>query len=229
MFKVGVLIAGVQDPGAQLEHLAAETQRRGGQVFIYLIDEGVTQVRSELMQRLRADGVNLFCCAFGARKRGIAWDESATFGGLSILADMLDNCDSFLVFGPRGISTSHETGSAERHTLLVGISDPARSSLPAELIRMAAGLRPWMSGRVDLLLEGPSVEALRGEAQGQDWPDSRTLADAVRALQRSDKPIYLCASEPEPEDFPWEGPPLRWIGPEEAGRMKKAAARVIEL
>src|SRR6185295_12956304 len=90
---------------SQLTYLSREALARGGRVFLYLIDDGVSAVGSDVVQSLRQEGVNVFCCAFGARKRGIPWDDKATFGGLTILADMLSNCDSFVAFTPVGVST----------------------------------------------------------------------------------------------------------------------------
>jgi hypothetical protein len=193
--KLGLLWA--QPPEGQqlgqISHLAREAISRGSRVFLYLIDDGVSAVTSDEVQRLRRDGVHVFCCAYGARKRGIPWDDKATFGGLTILADMLSNCDSFVAYTPLQVSTTnYETKKNSRHTLLIESTDPARSPLPAEAVRIAAGLQPWMDTPVDLMLDGPATKVLGPDST--ECVDGKNLADHLKIIRAWDHPIYLAPS-----------------------------------
>ena len=175
---------------SQLTHLSREALSRGGRVFLYLIDEGVSAVGSDVVQALRQEGVHVFCCAFGARKRGIPWDDKATFGGLTILADMLENCDSFVSFTPVAITTTnYKTRKDAPHVLVSISSDPTRSHLPAEAVRVAAGLKPWMNSTVDLLLDGQATQILAADATA--LVDGRHFTDHLLAILAWDHPIYL--------------------------------------
>jgi hypothetical protein len=193
--KLGLLWAASPDGQqlSQITHLAREAISRGSRVFVYLVDDGVSVVTSEEIQRLRRDGVHVFCCAFGARKRGIPWDDKATFGGLTILADMLSNCDSFVAYTPLQISTTnYETKKASQHTLIIISTDPARSHLPAEAIRVAAGLQPWMDHPVDILLDGPSTKILGPDSA--EYVDGKNFADHLKIIRAWDHPVYLAPS-----------------------------------
>jgi hypothetical protein len=175
---------------SQLTYLSREALSRGGRVFLYLIDDGVSAVGSDVVQGLRQEGVLVFCCAFGARKRGIPWDDKATFGGLTILADMLENCDSFVAFTSVRISTTNsKTRKNARHTLISISMDPVLSHLPAEAVRIAAGLQPWMDTPVDVLLEGPATKIFSADAT--DLVDGKHFTDHLLAILGWDHPIYI--------------------------------------
>jgi len=190
--KLGLMWASSTDQQdiAQLTYLSREAQARGGRVFLYLIDDGVSAVGSEVVQTLRQEGVHVFCCAFGARKRGIPWDDKATFGGLTILADMLTNCDSFVAFTPLQVSTTnYKTRKNARHTLVRIATDPSKSHLAAEAVRIAAGLQPWMDSPVDVLLEGPATRIFSADAT--ELVDGKHFTDHLLTILAWDHPIYL--------------------------------------
>ncbi len=71
---------------------------RGLRVYLYCIDEGVTAVGTPEIQSLKARGVNLFGCAYGAGHRQIAIDDAAAWSGLTILADVVGSTDRFVSF-----------------------------------------------------------------------------------------------------------------------------------
>lgn len=175
---------------SQLTYLSREALSRGGRVFLYLIDDGVSAVGSDVVQGLRQEGVHVFCCAYGARKRGIPWDDKATFGGLTILADMLSNCDSFVAFTPLQVSTTnYMTRKNARHTIVRISSDPAQVHFPAEAVRIAAGLQPWMDAPVNVLLEGPATRIFSSDAT--DLVDAKNFTDHLLTILTRDHPIYV--------------------------------------
>jgi hypothetical protein len=70
----------------------------GLRVYLYCIDEGVRAVATPEIQALKARGVNLFGCAYGAGHRKIAIDEAAAWSGLTVLADVVGSTDKFVSF-----------------------------------------------------------------------------------------------------------------------------------
>lgn len=70
----------------------------GVRVYLYCIDEGVRAVTTPEVQALKARGVSLFGCAYGAHKRHIAVDDSAAWSGLTVLADVVGSTDKFVSF-----------------------------------------------------------------------------------------------------------------------------------
>lgn len=67
-------------------------------VYFYCIDDGVAAIRDPRIQRLRQRGLRLHVCAFGAERRGIAIDDSATFSGLTVVSDLIASTDRFVSF-----------------------------------------------------------------------------------------------------------------------------------
>jgi sulfur relay (sulfurtransferase) complex TusBCD TusD component (DsrE family) len=71
--------------------------KAGGDVYLYLIDEGVLAVDDPRFQPLRAAGLKLFACAYGAQQHGVArQDDKATYCGLVVLSTILSTCDRFI-------------------------------------------------------------------------------------------------------------------------------------
>lgn len=98
--KLGLLVAAPPHT-ANFKHaleLAAAGLRRGVKVYLYCIDEAVAGVAHERLQDLRRQGLNLFACAYGARKRRIPVSDLAHFSGLATVADIMASTDRFLSF-----------------------------------------------------------------------------------------------------------------------------------
>jgi len=70
----------------------------GARVYLYCIDEGVRAVATPEIQALKARGVSLFGCAYGAHRRHIPVDDSAAWSGLTVLADVVGSTDRFVSF-----------------------------------------------------------------------------------------------------------------------------------
>jgi len=70
-------------------------------VYLYLIDEGVANVRDERFLRLSARGVKFFVCAYGCQQHHVETSNlgpTVTLCGLVVLSNMINGCDRFLAF-----------------------------------------------------------------------------------------------------------------------------------
>ena len=72
--------------------------KRGVNVYLYCIDEAVNGVAMPELQTLKASGLNLFACAYGAHKRNMALSAAATFAGLTVVNDIIASTDRFVCF-----------------------------------------------------------------------------------------------------------------------------------
>lgn len=98
--KLGVLLTvAPSHPGfVAAITLMSEAVTQGLRVYLYCIDEGVLAVATPELQNLKARGISLFGCAYGAGRRGLAVDESAAWSGLTVLADVVGSTDRFISF-----------------------------------------------------------------------------------------------------------------------------------
>ena len=71
---------------------------RGGDVYLYLIDDGVRALDDARVERLADRGAKLFVCAFGCQKRRIPLRDSdkITYCGLVVLTDIINGTDRFV-------------------------------------------------------------------------------------------------------------------------------------
>jgi hypothetical protein len=215
--KLGLMLA--SEPGrpepAEACGLALGALARGDAVFLYLVDDGVRCLDLPEIAELRAKGARLFACAYGAKKRGIAWDPAkAAFSGLTVLVDVIAGCDRFLAFTPLGRSPSGPPPApapGELPRALVTVTeDPAASHRPAEAVRIAAGLGGWNKLEVDLLLQGPASRVLSPWAE--EFVDGENYGHYLPILRERQRPAYLA---PGAERFAEIGEatlPLQWLG-----------------
>ena len=98
--KLGVLIACQPDqPGFRHGLRVAEAaMRRGVNVYLYCIDEAVMGVADAELQKLKAGGLNLYACAYGAHKHNLPLSDHATFAGLTVVNDLIVSTDRFVSF-----------------------------------------------------------------------------------------------------------------------------------
>lgn len=68
----------------------------GGDVYLYLIDDGVDAVDDERLLALADRGLRLFVCAYGCQKRRRPLSERATNCGLVVLTDVINGTDRFI-------------------------------------------------------------------------------------------------------------------------------------
>ena|SRR5580765_1318099 len=98
--KLGVLISVAPDH-PNFTHgvcLAKTALAHGLDVYLYCIDEAVRGLGDPRLNQLKADGLKLFACAYGAQRRSVALNEQATFSGLSLLSDVIACTDRFVSF-----------------------------------------------------------------------------------------------------------------------------------
>jgi sulfur relay (sulfurtransferase) complex TusBCD TusD component (DsrE family) len=98
--KLGILLStGPRHPNlATAVGLSEAALRRGGELYLYLIDDGVRALDDPRLGALPARGARLFVCAYGARKRGLPLerDEAVTYCGLVVLTDLITGTDRFV-------------------------------------------------------------------------------------------------------------------------------------
>ncbi len=63
------------------------------EVYVYLIRDGVAGADHPSWQNLVDRGLKLFACAYSARQRNIPLQDPATWVGLTVLNDLLVECD----------------------------------------------------------------------------------------------------------------------------------------
>lgn len=70
-------------------------------VYLYLIDEGVKNVRDPRLCALAASGAKFFVCAYGCQQHSVSTadiDPRISLCGLVVLSNMINGCDRFLAF-----------------------------------------------------------------------------------------------------------------------------------
>lgn len=81
--------------------LAQAALRRGIEVYLYLIDEGVKTVVDQRYLGLVNAGVKMSVCAYGCQQYGVLTttvDSRVSLSGLVVLSGIIDGCDRFLAF-----------------------------------------------------------------------------------------------------------------------------------
>ena len=98
--KLGLLVSA--SPGAPNFHhglsLAGAALDAGITVYLYCIDDAVSGIEDARLQSLKARGLNLYACAYGAQRRNLPVNDSAVFAGLTVVSDILVGTDRFLSF-----------------------------------------------------------------------------------------------------------------------------------
>jgi len=81
--------------------LAQAALRRGVEVYLYLIDEGVKTAVDQRYLALLDVGVKMSVCAYGCQRHGVPTttvDSRVSLSGLVVLSGIIDGCDRFLAF-----------------------------------------------------------------------------------------------------------------------------------
>ena len=81
--------------------LAQAALRRGIDVYLYLIDEGVKTAVDQRYLSLIDAGVKMSVCAYGCQQYGVLTttvDSRISLSGLVVLSGIIDGCDRFLAF-----------------------------------------------------------------------------------------------------------------------------------
>jgi len=98
--KLGLLLSTDQrHPNSQTTlGLIQEALSQKVGVYLYLIDEGVTNIQNQAFFDLSQKGVKLFVCAYSCQRRGIPRDSRFTYCGLVVLSELVNTCDRFISF-----------------------------------------------------------------------------------------------------------------------------------
>ena len=78
--------------------LAEAALQQGVDVYLYCIDDAVHGIADPELQALKARGLKLYACAYGAHRRNIPLSDQATFAGLTVVSDLVAGTDRFLSF-----------------------------------------------------------------------------------------------------------------------------------
>jgi hypothetical protein len=98
--KLGLLLStNPDDPNFKRGIRLAETAlARGVDVYLYCVDDAVGGVDDPRLQALKAHGLKLFACAYGAHLRDVALSDNAVFAGLTVVSDLIAGTDRFVSF-----------------------------------------------------------------------------------------------------------------------------------
>jgi predicted peroxiredoxin len=101
--KIGFLLA--LPPSHQSSQtvtgLAQAALDAGHEVYLYLIDEGVKNMKSQPYQELARAGVRTFVCAYGCQQHHVSTadiEKEFTLCGLVVLSGLIDACKPFISF-----------------------------------------------------------------------------------------------------------------------------------
>ena len=101
--KLGLLLSTAPSHSSveTVVQLAQAALRRGVEVYLYLIDEGVKSAIDQRYIGLIDAGVKMSVCAYGCQQHGIptaSVDSRVSLSGLVVLSGIIDGCDRFLAF-----------------------------------------------------------------------------------------------------------------------------------
>ncbi len=101
--KLGVLLSTPPSHPSvgTVARLCEEAIRNNIDVYLYLIDEGVKNLKDPRLLEVSRSGAKFFVCAYGCQRHGVPTDElpkDVTLCGLVILSQMINGCDRFLAF-----------------------------------------------------------------------------------------------------------------------------------
>lgn len=101
--RLGILLStSPSHPSVEtVNQLAQAALRRGVEVYLYLIDEGVKTATDQRYLTLIDAGVKMSVCAYGCQQYGVlttSVDSRVSLSGLVVLSGIIDGCDRFLAF-----------------------------------------------------------------------------------------------------------------------------------
>jgi hypothetical protein len=98
--KLGLLLSTRPEHPSFLHglRLAETALAEGVDVYLYCIDEAVHGLGDPRLQALKACGLKLYACAYGAQRRDLPLSDAATFAGLTVVSDLVASTDRFLSF-----------------------------------------------------------------------------------------------------------------------------------
>ncbi len=68
----------------------------GVDVYLYLVDDGVSNMDDARILELGRRGAKLFVCAYGSQRRRLPITDKATYCGLVVLTDLINGTERFV-------------------------------------------------------------------------------------------------------------------------------------
>ncbi len=101
--KLGILLStGSDHPHINtVSRLGEEALHAGHDVYLYLIDLGVQNLRDPRLEKLASGGAKFFVCAYGCQQHRVSTDNvgsHVTLCGLVVLSNIMNGCDRFVAF-----------------------------------------------------------------------------------------------------------------------------------
>jgi sulfur relay (sulfurtransferase) complex TusBCD TusD component (DsrE family) len=99
--KLGILLSTApSDPNVTTAvRLSQEALASNIDVYLYLVDEGVRNLRDSRLLTLSGEGARFFVCAYGCQRHGVSTqglDPRITLCGLVVLSNIVNGCDRFV-------------------------------------------------------------------------------------------------------------------------------------
>lgn len=101
--KLGLLLS--TDPSNPnvntVTRLGEEALATGVDLYLYLIDEGVKNLKDPRLLKLASSGAKLFVCAYGCQQHNVStegYGPEVSFCGLVVLSNIINGCDRFIAF-----------------------------------------------------------------------------------------------------------------------------------
>jgi hypothetical protein len=169
----------------ELRKLVLQAVANKEDVGVYFIDNGVEILDLSEVQALRKKEVKFYACALAAQKRKIPVNpKRALFGGLGILMNLILSSGKFTALTEQGTSSSKVKKEEGKISILMKIlEDPAKSHVPVEALRVAAGLAASQQFKVFI---APSTQAaiLFNDESSQEILDGEMLDHYLEILTR---------------------------------------------
>ncbi len=79
--------------------LAEAALKRGLEVYVYCLDDGILGLEEARINVLQARGARIYGCAYAAQRRGRQLRPEFAYAGLALLSDLIGASDQFLSLG----------------------------------------------------------------------------------------------------------------------------------
>jgi sulfur relay (sulfurtransferase) complex TusBCD TusD component (DsrE family) len=101
--KLGILLSTPpSNPSVEtVARLCSEALTQHVDIYLYLIDEGVKNVRDPRYTKLVGEGAKVFVCAYGCQQHQVSTDgldQRISLCGLVVLANIMKGCHRFVSF-----------------------------------------------------------------------------------------------------------------------------------
>jgi hypothetical protein len=154
----------------------------GEEVYLYLIDRGVLHLLGGNRFLEERERLKLYACAYGARRYHVPFIEPVVFAGLTVLSNLITGCTTFVSAAPihgtpggdwvleESFAKTHDRSGGFEDIVVYIRSDPVKSHLPVEGLRIASGLtiadptiKICLDRNASSLLDRPADDIIDGD------------------------------------------------------------------